>query len=130
MGPRFEWCTALHAARTSPCIPVHLMRKIQEALAGTSEQVVVAGHSHLPMARITREWQILNPGSVGVPLDGEASASYMLLEGEATVGVLSSGGYSLTTRLCSANSNAKVSLRNVVSLATLLSRHSEPLDHR
>jgi predicted phosphodiesterase len=61
-----------------PCAPDE---EIQESLAGTSEHVVVAGHSHLPMQRASGKWQILNPGSVGVPLDGEASASYMLLEG-------------------------------------------------
>ncbi len=62
-----------------PCAPDG---EVKESLAGTSEQVVVAGHSHLPMQRTTGEWQILNPGSVGVPLDGKASASYMLLEGD------------------------------------------------
>ena len=60
-----------------PCVPDG---EAKEALAGTSEQVVVAGHSHLPMQRTAGEWQILNPGSVGVPLDGQCSASYMLLE--------------------------------------------------
>jgi diadenosine tetraphosphatase ApaH/serine/threonine PP2A family protein phosphatase len=55
---------------------------VKESLAGASEQIVVAGHSHLPMQRTAGKWQILNPGSVGVPLDGKASASYMLLEGD------------------------------------------------
>ena len=59
-------------------------REVTESLAGTSEQVVVAGHSHLPMQRTAGKWQILNPGSVGVPLDGKASASYMLLEGDGS----------------------------------------------
>ena len=62
-----------------PCAPDD---KVREALAGTHEHVVVSGHSHLPMQRTVDEWQILNPGSVGVPLDGNASASYMLLEGD------------------------------------------------
>ena len=62
-----------------PCAPEG---EVNESLAGTSEQVVVAGHSHLPMQRASGEWQVLNPGSVGVPLDGKASASYMLLEGD------------------------------------------------
>lgn len=57
--------------------------EVKESLAGTSEQVVVAGHSHLPMQRTVGSWQVFNPGSVGVPLDGEASASYMLLESDS-----------------------------------------------
>ena len=62
-----------------PCAPDG---KVKESLAGTSEQFVIAGHSHLPMQRTTGGWQILNPGSVGVPLDGKVSASYILLEGD------------------------------------------------
>jgi len=33
------------------------------------------------MDRQTGRWRIFNPGSVGVPLDGVFSASYMILEG-------------------------------------------------
>ena len=62
-----------------PCAPPD---EIAESLAGTSERFVIAGHSHLPMAHSAGKRQILNPGSVGVPLDGKASASYMLLEGD------------------------------------------------
>ncbi len=64
-----------------PCAPTG---EVEESLAGTSERVVVAGHSHLPMQRAVGRWQLFNPGSVGVPLDGEASASYMLLEGNGS----------------------------------------------
>jgi diadenosine tetraphosphatase ApaH/serine/threonine PP2A family protein phosphatase len=68
-----------HSAGESiyPCTPDE---EIEEAMAGTSEHVVVAGHTHLPMQRTVGKWQILNPGSVGVPIDGRFSASYMLLE--------------------------------------------------
>ena len=64
-----------------PCAPVS---EVEASLAGTSEQVVVTGHSHLPMQRTVGKWQIINPGSAGVPLDGEPSASYMLLEGNGS----------------------------------------------
>ena len=64
-----------------PCAPPD---EIAESLAGTSERFVIAGHSHLPMKRTVAEWEILNPGSVGVPLDGRFSASYMLLESTGT----------------------------------------------
>jgi predicted phosphodiesterase len=55
--------------------------KIAELLAGVEEATVVFGHTHLPMDRQSGKWHLLNPGSVGVPLDGQFTASYMLLEG-------------------------------------------------
>jgi putative phosphoesterase len=53
---------------------------LTEPLAGVEEPIVVAAHTHLPMDVRFGRWRILNPGSVGVPLDGERTASYMLLE--------------------------------------------------
>ena len=35
------------------------------------------------MERHVGGWHIFNPGSVGVPLDGEHSASYMILDGDS-----------------------------------------------
>lgn len=65
-------------------------------LAGVSEPVVIAAHTHLPMQRrvpgrlaasdhgvAPGEWQLLNPGSVGAPLDGRHRARYLLLDGGA-----------------------------------------------
>jgi len=41
--------------------------------------VLFTGHTHMPMVkRIERTWMI-NPGSVGMPQDGDARASYALL---------------------------------------------------
>ena len=34
------------------------------------------------MERHVDRWHIFNPGSVGIPLDGERSASYMVLDGD------------------------------------------------
>lgn len=51
-------------------------------LAGVAEGTIVAAHTHLPMDRRIGHWRVLNPGSVGVPLDGHHAASYLLLDGE------------------------------------------------
>lgn len=51
-------------------------------LATVDEPVVIAGHTHQPMDRMVGRWRVLNPGSVGVPLDGRLSASYLLLNAE------------------------------------------------
>jgi predicted phosphodiesterase len=57
--------------------------ELRAKLAGVEEATVIAGHTHTVMDRSVAEWRILNPGSVGVPLDGCFAASYMLLDGDA-----------------------------------------------
>jgi predicted phosphodiesterase len=58
-------------------------------LAGVDETIVIAAHTHLPMDRQVRgrpdgaAWRVLNPGSVGNPLDGRFVASYLLLDSDA-----------------------------------------------
>ncbi len=49
-------------------------------LTGIAEPVVIAGHTHLAMNHIVDPWQVLNPGTVGVPLSGSRAAQYMLLD--------------------------------------------------
>lgn len=53
-------------------------------LAGVGEGTIVAAHTHLPMDRQIGRWHVLNPGSVGMMLDGNRDASYLLLEGDAS----------------------------------------------
>jgi predicted phosphodiesterase len=56
--------------------------EIENLLSSVEANYVICGHTHLPMDRKSGRWQIFNPGSVGVPLDGILSASYMILEGD------------------------------------------------
>jgi hypothetical protein len=53
---------------------------VAAVLAGVAETTVIVGHTHIAMDRVVDRWHVLNPGSVGVPLDGDLSASYMLLD--------------------------------------------------
>ncbi|MCY4146011.1 MAG: metallophosphoesterase family protein [Chloroflexi bacterium] len=53
-------------------------------LSSVPERAIVCAHSHIALERHTGRWQIFNPGSVGMPLDGELSASYMIIEGSET----------------------------------------------
>lgn len=57
--------------------------EIERLLSDVEAGFVICGHTHLPMDRQAGRWRIFNPGSVGVPLDGIFSASYMVLEGNA-----------------------------------------------
>jgi predicted phosphodiesterase len=59
--------------------PTSTDAEIEEMLAGVEEQVIIAAHTHLPLDRTTGDRRLLNPGSVGIPLDGNPDASYMLL---------------------------------------------------
>jgi predicted phosphodiesterase len=76
----------LHGLPGNPWRGMHPRLPDQELAAlldGVPEQTVVGAHTHLAMSRRVGERHVLNPGSVGVPLDGVLSAGYMLLDGDA-----------------------------------------------
>jgi diadenosine tetraphosphatase ApaH/serine/threonine PP2A family protein phosphatase len=51
-----------------------------ELLAGASEERVVFGHTHIQFERPSPAGPVLlNPGSVGIPLDGDRRAAYALI---------------------------------------------------
>lgn len=49
-------------------------------LADVDEPVLICGHTHAMADRRIGRWHVLNPGSVGMPFDGDLRAGYMLLE--------------------------------------------------
>jgi predicted phosphodiesterase len=57
-----------------------------EMLAGVSERRVVFGHTHLQFRRLHAELiELINPGSVGLPLDGDVRAAYALLRADGSI---------------------------------------------
>jgi len=57
-----------------------------ELLAGVVEPRVVFGHTHLQFARVSDSGiELVNPGSVGLPLDGDTRAAYALLHPDGRV---------------------------------------------
>jgi predicted phosphodiesterase len=52
-----------------------------ELLEGVSHPRVLFGHTHLPFRRVSevRGIELVNPGSVGMPFDGDTRAAYALL---------------------------------------------------
>lgn len=56
---------------------------LHEKLTGIEEETIVVAHTHLVVDRQVGRWHLLNPGSVGLPLDGIHQARYMLLDGDA-----------------------------------------------
>ena len=52
-----------------------------ELLAGVTEPRLLFGHTHLPFRRISAHGgiELVNPGSVGMPFDGDPRAAYALI---------------------------------------------------
>ena len=59
----------------------------QELLEGVEAARVLFGHTHLPFARTSgvRGIELVNPGSVGMPFDGDPRASYALVHDDGRV---------------------------------------------
>lgn len=59
---------------------------LDELTQGVKADVLLAGHTHLPLLRKHRDLTIVNPGSVGQPLDGDPRAAYAVWDdGEITL---------------------------------------------
>jgi diadenosine tetraphosphatase ApaH/serine/threonine PP2A family protein phosphatase len=56
-----------------------------ELLHGVTATRVIFGHTHLPFKRIANGIELINPGSVGMPFDGDPRAAYALVHDNATV---------------------------------------------
>lgn len=55
-------------------------------LDGVRERRLVAGHTHLPLRRTTASGlELVNPGSVGMPFDGDPRAAYALVAPDGAV---------------------------------------------
>jgi diadenosine tetraphosphatase ApaH/serine/threonine PP2A family protein phosphatase len=58
----------------------------EELLDGVTERRLVFGHTHLPFRRVSAGGiELINPGSVGMPLDGDPRAAYALLHDDGRV---------------------------------------------
>lgn len=57
-----------------------------ELLAGVRERRLVFGHTHLPFRRVAAGGtELINPGSVGMPFDGDPRAAYALLHDDGSI---------------------------------------------
>jgi predicted phosphodiesterase len=52
-----------------------------ELLSDEDPEVIVFGHSHLQFIRSAGDRLLVNPGSVGIPFDGDRRAAYALWDG-------------------------------------------------
>lgn len=54
-------------------------KDITDMIAGVSEKIIFCGHSHVPSMIEVNEKMIVNVGSVGLPIDEDYRASYVIL---------------------------------------------------
>ena len=76
----------VHGTPRSPWEPIYPWMSTEELggiLDGVEEETIVTAHIHLPFDQRFDRWHIVNPGSVGLPLDGTWEASYLILDGDA-----------------------------------------------
>ncbi len=76
----------IHGTPRNPWEPLYPWTspdKLRERLADVEETTIVAAHTHVPMDLWFERWHVVNPGSVGLPLDGRHEASYLILDGDA-----------------------------------------------
>lgn len=52
---------------------------------GVAERRLVLGHTHLPFRRVSAGVELVNPGSVGLPFDGDRRAAYAILGDDGSV---------------------------------------------
>ncbi len=78
----------VHGSPTDPLfqgiLPDDDPQRIRMAFMTIDCDFVVLGHTHIPMVLkgVVEDATVINPGSVGLPLDGDPRASYALLDTE------------------------------------------------
>lgn len=54
-------------------------RELLELTRNVNADIIILGHTHMPMQRVIQGKLVLNPGGVGQPRDRDPKASYMIL---------------------------------------------------
>jgi diadenosine tetraphosphatase ApaH/serine/threonine PP2A family protein phosphatase len=56
-----------------------------ELLEGVTARRLIFGHTHLPFRRTTATLELINPGSVGMPFDGDPRAAYAIVHDDGSI---------------------------------------------
>ena len=73
----------LHGLRGNPFegfSPEMTDEQLAKKMAGIDHPVVISAHTHWPLARQVGIQVVLNPGSVGMPYNGDPRAQYLLID--------------------------------------------------
>jgi diadenosine tetraphosphatase ApaH/serine/threonine PP2A family protein phosphatase len=89
-----EWLTDDGRVRFTHASPISDLRSFapepadedEELLGGHAEPLQVFGHTHVPFERTgPRGIRLVNPGSVGMPMDGDQRASWAILHDDGRI---------------------------------------------
>jgi putative phosphoesterase len=69
-----------HGSPENPLEYVFDRYRAREILEGSELDVIVVGHTHVPMVLTVKERVFVNPGGVGQPRDGDPRASFAVLD--------------------------------------------------
>jgi putative phosphoesterase len=81
----FGWVVGFHASPGDdeglilPDMPDH---DLLDALLDREGNLALGGHTHIAMDRTAEGWRMVNPGSIGLPFDGDPRAAYALIDFE------------------------------------------------
>jgi putative phosphoesterase len=78
-GCRFHLCHGAPFDDEALLLPTTDPARIEEYVGTVGPAIVVYGHTHIPWYR-TCGTRLINPGSVGLPYDGDVRASWAMLE--------------------------------------------------
>ncbi len=62
-------------------------RDLVEVIKGVDADIILLGHTHIPMKRLIMGKIVVNPGGVGQPRDRDPRASYVVLSGGKEIGI-------------------------------------------
>jgi predicted phosphodiesterase len=82
LGP-VRFCHATARSDTEMVLVDSPLDRYRDGFAGTTEQVVVLGHTHMPFDRLADRRRFINPGSVGMPYGG--TGAYWALLGPEVI---------------------------------------------
>lgn len=68
------------AKHTEFLFPGTQKKRFQELARTAEADIILTGHTHLPLHKIVNNVHFFNPGSVGRMFDGQPTASYLVLE--------------------------------------------------
>ena len=68
------------SSREEHLTPATPEQRMEELAEGAGVDMILCAHSHIPFARQAKGTWFVNPGSVGRPDDGDARASYAILD--------------------------------------------------
>jgi predicted phosphodiesterase len=82
--PGYGWVVGFHAVpgddEGSALRPDSADDEAADALLDRQGRLALCGHTHWPMDRQVDGWRVINPGSLGMPLDGDRRAPYAILD--------------------------------------------------